>query len=132
MNLNDLDFTNQELIKWLNDCPFDIWHFRQNWNKKEYTKEDPLGLKGCAKEYKAVDISVQIPIQECPFNIRYYFKDNEALAKVEAEYTETFNKMQKAMNSWIYDNDLTAKESYDSYKAKLRTLETNLEKKTNE
>ena len=37
-HLNRLDFTNEALTKWLDDCPFDIWHFNQNWDKKEYSK----------------------------------------------------------------------------------------------
>ena len=88
-HLNRLDFTNEALTKWLNDCPFDIWHFNQNWDKKEYTQDDPLGLKGTAKVFKAVDISVKIPVDQCPINLKYYFKVWEKIELILKKLTKT-------------------------------------------
>ena len=131
-HLNRLDFTNEALTKWLNDCPFDIWHFRQNWDKKEYirTKEYPLGLRK-AQEYKAVDVSIQIPIEHCPINLKHYFKDNDALAKLQKDYTDTHKLMQAAMNTWTQQDDpiasREAKKSFDKYREQLNYLEEQLE-----
>ena len=132
-HLNRLDFTNEALNKWLNDCPFDIWHFRQNWNKKEYirTKDYPLGLKK-PQEYKAVDISIKIPVEICPINLKHYFKDNDALAKLQKDYTDTHKLMQAAMNTWTQEDDpiasREAKKSFDKYREQLLYLEEQLEK----
>ena len=131
-HLNRLDFTNEALNKWLDDCPFDIWHFRQNWDKKEYTKEDPMGLKGTERVYKAVDVSVAIPVEICPINLKHYFKDNDALAKLQKDYTETHKLMQAAMNTWTHQEDpiasREAKKSFKKYREQLRYLEKQLEK----
>ena len=131
-HLNRLDFTNEALTKWLNDCPFDIWHFNQNWDKKEYSKDDPLGLKGTAKVFKAVDISVAIPVDQCPINLKYYFKDNEALTKVEKNYRETYELQQEAYNRWMSEKDpLAAREaekSWNKYREQLQVLNEQLEK----
>ena len=133
-HLNRLDFTNEALNKWLDDCPFDIWHFRQNWDKKEYTKtkEDPLGLKTKPKEYKAVDISIQIPFEDCPINLKHFFKDNDALAKLQKDYTDTHKLMQAAMDTWTRQDDpiasREAKKSFNKYREQLRYLEKQLEK----
>ena len=54
--------------------------------QNEYTKDDPMGLKGTAKVFKAVDISIQIPVENCPINLRHWFKNNDALVKVEKDY----------------------------------------------
>jgi len=132
LNLNRLDFTNEALTKWLNDCPFPIWHFRQNWDKKEYTKEDPMGLKGTERVYKAVDVSVAIPVEICPINLKHYFKDNEALAKLQKDYTDTHKLMQAAMNTWTHEDDpiasREAKKSFDKYREQLHYLEEQLER----
>ena len=131
-HLNRLDFTNEALTKWLNDCPFDIWHFRQNWDRTECTKDDPLNLRGTAKEYKAVDISIQISVEDCPLNLKHYFKDNKALAKLQKDYTETYELMQAAMKTWSRQEDpiasREARKSYDKYRDQLSYLEDQLER----
>ena len=131
-HLNRLDFTNEALTKWLNDCPFDIWHFNQNWDKHEYTKEDPMNLNGTAKVFKAVDISVKIPVDQCPINLKYYFKDNKALVKVEKIYRETYELQQEAYKRWMTEEDplaaREAKKSWDRYREQLQVLNKQLEK----
>ena len=131
-HLNRLDFTNEALNKWLDNCPFDIWHFRQNWDRKEYPENDPLGLNGTEKVYKAVDVSIQIPVQDCPINLKHFFKDNDALAKLQKDYTETHKLMQAAMNTWSHEDDpitsREAKKSFDKYREQLHYLEEQLER----
>ena len=131
-HLNRLDFTNEALNKWLDDCPFDIWHFRQNWDRKEYPENDPLGLNGNEKVFKAVDVSIQIPVQDCPINLKHFFKDNDALAKLQKDYTETHKLMQASMDTWTRQDDpiasREAKKSFNKYREQLRYLEKQLEK----
>ena len=131
-HLNRLDFTNEALTKWLNDCPFDIWHLRQNWDKHEYTKEDPMGLHGTAKVFKAVDISIQIPVENCPINLRHWFKNNDALVKVEKDYRETYVLQEEAYKRWMAEKDpLAAREaekSWNRYREQLQVLNEQLEK----
>ena len=131
-HLNRLDFTNEALNKWLDDCPFDIWHLRQNWDKHEYTKDDPMGLKGTAKVFKAVDISIQIPVKNCPINLRHWFKSNDALVKVEKDYRETYELQQQAYNRWMSEKDpLASREAeklWNKYREQLQLLNDQLEK----
>ena len=131
-HLNRLDFTNEALTKWLNDCPFDIWHFRQNWDKHEYTKDDPMGLNGTKRVYKAVDISIAIPEEICPINLRHWFKGSEALQKLEKDYQETYKLQKEAYKVWTTEKDplvaRKAEQSWNKYTEQLQYLNKQLEK----
>ena len=91
-----------------------------------------MGLKTKPKEFKAVDISIQIPVEDCPINLKHYFKDNDALAKIQKDYTETHKLMQAAMDTWTRQDDpiasREAKKSFNKYREQLRYLEKQLEK----
>ena len=72
-HLNRLDFTNEALTKWLNDCPFPITNFRQ------MTFE--------TKGQKQVEILVDIPIEQTTANLGYYgLKIDQKTADLELQY----------------------------------------------
>jgi len=72
-HLNRLDFTNEALNKWLNDCPFPITNFRQ------MTFE--------TKGQKQVEILVDIPIEKTAANLAHYgLKIDQKTADLEQQY----------------------------------------------
>lgn len=72
-HLNRLDFSNEALTKWLNDCPFPITNFRQ------MTFE--------TKGQKQVEILVDIPVQQTAPNLAHYgLKIDQKTADLELQY----------------------------------------------
>ena len=91
-----------------------------------------MGLHGTAKVFKAVDISIQIPVENCPINLRHWFKNNDALVKVEKDYRETYVLQEEAYKRWMAEKDpLAAREaekSWNRYREQLQVLNEQLEK----
>ena len=72
-HLNRLDFTNEALNKWLNDCPFPITNFRQ--------------LCFETKGQKQVEILVDIPIEKTAANLAHYSLSlDDRTADLEMQY----------------------------------------------
>ncbi len=72
-HLNRLDFTNEALNKWLNDCPFPITNFRQ--------------MSFETKGQKQVEILVDIPIEKTAANLAHYgLKIDKKTADLEMQY----------------------------------------------
>ena len=75
-HLNRLDFTNEALTKWLNDCPFPITNFRQ--------------LCFETKGQKQVELLVDIPIEKTAANLAHYgLKTDQKTADLEMQYLNT-------------------------------------------
>ena len=86
-HLNRLDFTNEALNKWLNDCPFPITNFRQMC----------LETKG----QKQVELLVDIPIGQTAANLRHYgLKIDQKTADLELQYI----KADKRYNELIEES----------------------------
>jgi len=72
-HLNRLDFTNEALTKWLNDCPFPITNFRQ--------------MSFETKGQKQVELLVDIPIEQTAANLGHYgLKIDQKTADLEMQY----------------------------------------------
>ena len=72
-HLNRLDFTNEALTKWLNDCPFPITNFKQ--------------MSFETKGQKQVELLVDIPIEQTAANLGHYgLKIDQKTADLEMQY----------------------------------------------
>jgi len=72
-HLNRLDFTNEALTKWLNECPFPITNFRQ--------------MSFETKGQKQVELLVDIPIEQTAANLGHYgLKIDQKTADLEIQY----------------------------------------------
>ena len=71
-HLNRLDFTNEALTKWLNDCPFPITNFKQ--------------MSFETKGQKQVELLVDIPIEQTAANLGHYgLKIDQKTADLEMQ-----------------------------------------------
>ena len=91
-----------------------------------------MGLNGTKRVYKAVDISIAIPEEICPINLRHWFKGNEALQKLEKDYQETYKLQKEAYKAWTTEKDplvaRKAEQSWNMYTEQLQYLNKQLEK----
>tara|TARA_R100000231_G_scaffold11099_1_gene13332 strand:- start:345 stop:746 length:402 start_codon:yes stop_codon:yes gene_type:complete len=72
-HLNRLDFTNEALNNWLNDCPFPITNFRQMCFE--------------TKGQKQVELLVDIPIEKTAANLAHYnLSLDDKTADLEIQY----------------------------------------------
>ena len=84
-HLKHLDFTNEALTKWLNDCPFPITNFRQ------MTFE--------TKGQKQVELLVDIPIEQTTVNLNHYgLQLDQKTADLEMQFIN-IDKKRKALIS---------------------------------
>ena len=84
-HLNRLDFTNEALIKWLNECPFPITNFRQMDFETEGQKQ--------------VEILVDVPIEQTTVNLNHYgLKLDQKTADLEMQFIK-IDKERKALIS---------------------------------
>ena len=84
-HLNRLDFTNEALTKWLNDCPFPITNFRQ--------------MSFETKGQKQVEILVDVPIEQTTVNLNHYgLKLDQKTADLEMQFIN-IDKKRKALIS---------------------------------
>ena len=85
LNLNRLDFTNEALTKWLNDCPFPITNFRQMDFETEGQKQ--------------VEILVDVPIEQTTVNLNHYgLHLDQKTADLEMQFIN-IDKKRKALIS---------------------------------
>ena len=84
-HLNRLDFTNEALIKWLNECPFPITNFRQMDFETEGQKQ--------------VEILVDVPIEQTTVNLNHYgLRLDQKTADLEMQFIN-IDKKRKALIS---------------------------------
>ena len=84
-HLNRLDFTNEALTKWLNDCPFPITNFRQMDFETEGQKQ--------------VEILVDVPIEQTTVNLNHYgLHLDQKTADLEMQFIN-IDKKRKALIS---------------------------------
>ena len=84
-HLNRLDFTNEALTKWLNDCPFPITNFRQMDFETEGQKQ--------------VEILVDVPIEQTTVNLNHYgLRLDQKTADLEMQFIN-IDKKRKALIS---------------------------------
>ena len=86
-HLNRLDFTNEALTKWLNDCPFPITNFRQMDFETEGQKQ--------------VEILVDVPIEQTTVNLNHY---GLRLDQKTADLEMQFIKIDKERKSLISES----------------------------
>jgi hypothetical protein len=86
-HLNRLDFTNEALTKWLNDCPFPITNFRQMDFETEGQKQ--------------VEILVDVPIEQTTVNLNHY---GLHLDQKTADLEMQFIKIDKERKSLISES----------------------------
>ena len=103
-HLNRLDFTNEALTKWLNECPFPITNFRQLAFEDEGQKQ--------------VEILVDVPIEQTTVNLNHYglYLDQKT-ADLEMQFIK-IDKERKAciaavIKSRKQDNPLKTKKLED-------------------
>ena len=91
-HLNRLDFTNEALTKWLNDCPFPITNFRQ------MTFE--------TKGQKQVELLVDIPIEQTAANLGHYgLKIDQKTADLEMQYLKADKRYKQLIAESIKLDD---------------------------
>ena len=86
-HLNRLDFTNEALTKWLNDCPFPITNFHQLCFETEGQKQ--------------VEILVDVPIEQTTVNLNHY---GLRLDQKTADLEMQFIKIDKERKSLISES----------------------------
>ena len=86
-HLNRLDFTNEALTKWLNECPFPITNFRQLAFEDEGQKQ--------------VEILVDVPIEQTTVNLNHY---GLHLDQKTADLEMQFIKIDKQRKSLISES----------------------------
>ena len=110
-HLNRLDFINEALTKWLNDCPFPITNFRQMCFE--------------TKGQKQVELLVDIPIEKTAANLAHYgLKIDQKTADLEQQYLKA-DKRHKELIAQSLELELQGKvleqkkvddECYKAYK----------------
>ena len=87
-----LDFTNPKLQQWLKDCPYEITSLQQ--------------LMFESKDKKEVELVVEIPVDQCAVNFKYYGLSlgqktkelEERYEKIDAEYKKLIVKEVRERN----------------------------------
>ena len=100
--------------------------------KQEFGSFFIAKMLGLGISYSEESCSIQIPVENCPINLRHWFKNNDALVKVEKDYRETYVLQEEAYKRWMTEKDpLAAREaekSWNRYREQLQVLNEQLEK----